>query len=233
MFERWARAVEDAARSQTPRLIIEMALLDLCFAEPHLPLGDLLDRLGKLESRLAGAGSTAGPSRSSDPRPRLAVVPPPPKPAPPAVAPPADSAAARPAAAAAPETDVASVWRRTCEAFGHRPSIAAALEHAEVASWEGGQISLVFDQKLALDQTARSRPEIERVVSQIVGSPTRIGLELRAADARAALLRSGVDREADAVAAEQRQRESEARQHPMIRKAQELFGVAPKEIKTQ
>jgi hypothetical protein len=140
---------------------------------------------------------------------------------------------ARPAETPPPETDVASVWRRTCEAFGHRPAIAAALEHAEVASWEGGQLNLVFAQKLALDQTARSRSEIERAVSQIVGSPTRIGLELRATDAGAALLRSGVDREADAVAAEQRQRESEARQHPMIRKAQELFGVAPKEIKTQ
>jgi len=128
---------------------------------------------------------------------------------------------------------VAAVWRRTCEAFGHRPAIAAALDHAEVTAWEGGQINLVFDQKLALDQTARARAEIERVLSQIAGSPTRIALALRAADPGAALLRSGVDREAEATASEQRQRESEARQHPMIRKAQELFGVAPKEIKTQ
>jgi DNA polymerase III subunit gamma/tau len=234
LFDRWARAVEDAARSQTPRLILEMALFDLCFAEPLLPLGDLLDRLGKLESRLAGA--TAGPSpgtvRPAEPRPRLAVVPAPPAPAAAPAAPPANDAG-RPAAAGGPETDVASVWRRTCESFGHRPAIAAALDHAEVASWEGGQINLVFDQKLALDQTARSKTEIERVVSQIVGSPTRLGLQVRAVEPGAALLRSSVDREAEATAVEQRQRENESRQHPMIRKAQELFGVAPKEIKTQ
>ncbi len=31
---------------------------------------------------------------------------------------------------------------------------------------------------------------------------------------------------------EQKKREAEARQHPMIKKAQELFGVSPREIKT-
>jgi hypothetical protein len=34
------------------------------------------------------------------------------------------------------------------------------------------------------------------------------------------------------VLADQRKREAEARQHPMIVKAQELFGVSPREIKT-
>jgi DNA polymerase-3 subunit gamma/tau len=236
LFDRWARAVEDAARSQTPRLIIEMAILDLCYAEPLLPLGDLLDRLGKLESRLAsGAPAPSGP-RGGDPRPRLAAVPAPPPMAPVTAATsaaPKPAPAAEPTAGLPPETDIASVWRRTCEAFGHRPAIAAALEHAEVSVWEGGQISLVFDQKLAMDQTVKCKSEIERVISQIVGSPTRIAAQVGTPGAGSALLRSGVNREAEATAAEQRQRESEARQHPMIRKAQELFGTAPKEIKTQ
>jgi hypothetical protein len=46
-------------------------------------------------------------------------------------------------------------------------------------------------------------------------------------------VRSEVGREAEAAKSEQHQRESEARQHPMIRKAQEIFGTAPKEVKTQ
>jgi DNA polymerase-3 subunit gamma/tau len=233
LFERWARAVEDAARSQTPRLIIEMALLDLCFAEPLLPLGDLLDRLGRLESRLAGSVSSAPATRPSEARQRLATVPPPPAHSPAAPTPTKPQAPAASGAPLSPESDVASVWRRTCEAFGHRPAIAAALDHAEVGSWEGGQITLVFDQRLALDQTAKSQPEIERVLSQITGSPTRITLKVGATETGNALLRSGVGREAEAARAEQHQRESEARQHPMIRKAQELFGTAPKEIKTQ
>ena len=234
LFERWARAVEEAARSQTPRLIVEMALLDLCYAEPLLPLGDLLDRLGKLEGRLGGAGSAAPPSRPGESRPRLAVVPtsPPFAPALPGVGAAKDLPAARPEAPQPPETDVAGVWRRACEAFGHRPAIAAALDHAEVTSWEGGLVTLLFDQKLALDQTAKSTSEIERVLSQLAGSPTRIVLKVGATETGTALLRSGVGREAEAALAEQRQRENESRQHPMVRKAQELFGTAPKEIKT-
>ncbi len=235
LFERWAKAVEDAARSQTPRLIIEMALVDLCFAEPLLPLGDLLERLSKLESRLA-AGAPPSPAPSSRPgeRPRLAVVP-----APAAVAL-ASSAVSSPSAPSStreptpgPESDIAGVWRRVCESFGHRPSIAAALDHAEVSSWEGGQVTLVFDQKFALDQTAKSKSEIERVLTHMCRSPTRIVLQVGVTGSAKSLVRSEVGREAEAAANQQRQRESEARQHPMVRKAQELFGTAPKEIKTQ
>ena len=239
LFERWARAVEDAARSQTPRLIIEMALIDLCFAEPLLPLGDLLDRLGKLETRLSGSVAAPPAPRGADPRPRLAIVPPPPSavPSPAAVRPASSSAdtsaAAKPSERSSPESDIAGVWRRVCESFGHRPSIAAALDHAEVGSWEGGLVTLLFDQKFALDQTAKSKVEIERMLSQITGSPTRISLEVGTAQAGKALVRSEVGREAEATQAEQHLRESEARQHPMVRKAQELFGTAPKEIKTQ
>ncbi len=74
LFDRWARAVEDAARSQTPRLLLEMALVDLCNAEPLLPLGDLLDRLEKLEGRLARAGRLPARPASSESRPRGAAA---------------------------------------------------------------------------------------------------------------------------------------------------------------
>jgi DNA polymerase-3 subunit gamma/tau len=245
LFERWARAVEDAARSQTPRLIIEMALIDLCFAEPLLPLGDLLERLGKLETRLAGTAATPAAPRGTETRPRLAVVPAPASPPPGSPAPPAPVvasvvpatspalAAPKPGERLAPESDIAGVWRRVCESFGHRPIIAAALDHAEVGSWEGGEVKLLFDQKFALDQATKSKVEIERVLSQITGSPTHISLEVGAAQAGKALLRSEVGREAEAAQSEKNLRENEARQHPMVRKTQELFGAAPKEIKTQ
>ncbi|HEV3031568.1 MAG TPA: DNA polymerase III subunit gamma/tau, partial [Polyangia bacterium] len=56
LFERWARLVDEASKSQTPRLLVEMAAVELCAAEPLLPIGDLLDRLDELEARLAGGG---------------------------------------------------------------------------------------------------------------------------------------------------------------------------------
>ena len=55
LFDRWARAVDEASRLPTPRLLYEMAAIDLCAAEPMVPLGDLLQRLDDLEGRLRGA----------------------------------------------------------------------------------------------------------------------------------------------------------------------------------
>ena len=54
LFDRWARAVDEASRLPTPRLLFEMAAIDLCAAEPLVPLGDLLQRLDELEGRLRG-----------------------------------------------------------------------------------------------------------------------------------------------------------------------------------
>jgi DNA polymerase III subunit gamma/tau len=235
LFDRWARAVEDAGRSQTPRLVLEMALVDLCQAEPLLPLGDLLDRLEKLEGRLAAAGAL--PSRTPAPVPVSAPAPAPRPRAPSrqsaeAPAPAPAPAPSSPVAPLSPDTDVAEVWRRVRESFGHRPAMAAALDHAEVSGWESGTVTLQFAQKFALDQTTKFKSEVERSLSQITGAPTRV--ELKAASGQVlALVRSEVGREAEAAQIDQHQRETEARQHPMIRKAQELFGVAPKEIKTR
>jgi DNA polymerase-3 subunit gamma/tau len=221
LFDRWARAVEEAARSQTPRLLLEMALVDLCNAEPLLPLGDLLDRLEKLEGRLGGAGALPARPAPPESRPRGAARESAPAPvAAPAAAPPLP-----------PDSDIAEVWRRVRESFGHRPAMAAALDHAEVGGWEGGAVTLQFSQKFALDQTLKFKPEVERVLTQITGTATRVELKMSTGKLLP-LLRSEVGREAEAAQLDQHQRETEAREHPMIRKAQELFGVAPKEIKT-
>ena len=224
LFDRWARAVEDAARSQTPRLLLEMALVDLCNAEPLLPLGDLRDRLEKREGRLATAGALPARSVAPESRPRGA---PPVRQSAPVSAAPAGAAAPSPP----PDSDIAEVWRRVRESFGHQPAMAAALDHAEVGGWEGGALTLQFAQKFALDQTGKFKSQVERVLTQITGTATRVELKMSTGKVLP-LVRSEVGREAEAAQLDQRQRETEAREHPMIRKAQELFGVAPKEIKT-
>jgi hypothetical protein len=45
-------------------------------------------------------------------------------------------------------------------------------------------------------------------------------------------MRSEVGKENDAAAADRKSREQEARQHPLIRSAQDVFGASLKEIKT-
>jgi DNA polymerase-3 subunit gamma/tau len=67
LFDRTARALEEAAKSNVPRLILEMALLDLVAVEPMLPLGDLIERLESMEGRVAGGEGSSVPRPSGGP----------------------------------------------------------------------------------------------------------------------------------------------------------------------
>jgi DNA polymerase-3 subunit gamma/tau len=55
-FDRFARVVDSLENSRVPRLVIEMGLLELCNAEPLMPLGDLVSRLDALASGSSGRG---------------------------------------------------------------------------------------------------------------------------------------------------------------------------------
>jgi DNA polymerase III subunit gamma/tau len=250
LFDRWARAVEEAGKSQTPRLILEMALVDLCFAEPLQPLPDLLKRLEELEGRLKDGAAAAAPAPRSAPArpaertamdrtaleptsqasPNPASPPSPTRPAPVAQVAAAPVPAPPPPAAASPATTVEDLWRRLRLRCEGRPALAAALDHGAVQSWAKGLLVLVFGDKLMLEQTEKQRRLLEEALVEIAGGPTGLRLELSASP-RPALLQAETTREAETVASDRRRREDEARQHPIIRKAQELFGVAPREIK--
>ncbi|MBK9035183.1 MAG: DNA polymerase III subunit gamma/tau [Myxococcales bacterium] len=71
MFERMLRACDDLGKTMQPRLVLDLALIDVATTEPLLPLGDLIDRLGDLERRLAsggGGGGGGGGGRVAAPR---------------------------------------------------------------------------------------------------------------------------------------------------------------------
>jgi DNA polymerase-3 subunit gamma/tau len=232
LFDRWARAVEEAAKSQTPRLILEMALVDLCFAEPLQPMGDLLKRLEEMETHLqdgAPATPVGSPPRSVAPPPTAPLRTqerPGPTPARPGAPPPAAAPAARPA------TSVDDLWRRLRTRFEDRPALAAALDHGAVEKWENGQLQLVFGgDRLMMERTEKHRKLIEEALLELAGAPTTLRCSLGAAAAGAPLVQAETTREAESAAQDRRRREEEARQHPIIRKAQEVFGVAPREIK--
>jgi hypothetical protein len=115
-----------------------------------------------------------------------------------------------------------------------RPSLAALLAHAEVVSLGGGELTLAFATQIEADRAEKARAEIEPVVTSALGQSTRAAFTVRAAGAPAGgtAVRSEVGAESDALAADRRTREAEARQHPMIRRAQDVFGTGLKEIKT-
>jgi DNA polymerase-3 subunit gamma/tau len=269
LFDRWARAVDEAGKSPTPRLLLEMALVDLCFAEPLVPLGDLLARLGDLEARLQGgappparppggrppgdpgARPAPAPSRSSGPdappafrEPAPRAVAPAPGPAetrPPASSPsspsspssaraPSPAPEAAPAPAAAPGTPE-DAWNLLRLRLQDRPPLAAALDHAAVASWDAGRVVLTVPGRLPLDRLEKDRAVLEAALREVTGAATALELRLGGAPGSSSALASEVAREADALEKDRARREQEARQHPMIRKAQELFGVSAREVK--
>ena len=75
-----------------------------------------------------------------------------------------------------------------------------------------------------------NRSEIEAAVSEALGRATRITFTVGSRGDAA--IRSQVGAETEAAVADRKTREQEARQHPVIRRAQDLFGAALKEIKT-
>jgi DNA polymerase-3 subunit gamma/tau len=267
LFDRWARAVDEASRMQTPRLLFEMAAVDLCAAEPMLPLGDLLQRLDELEARLRGggggrpAGETGGAKTPAGGKPAAGqswatppaaaparVTAPPPKPAaePPAkpVAKPVAEALAKPAAEPPAEASAKSVepakvpvasptelWGRVLSDYeAKRPLMGALLAHAQVVTLADGMMTLALPDKFSAEKADRHKAEIEAAVSEVAGGPTRLVFTVGARVDAA--VRSSVGAEAAASAADRKSRELEARQHPLIRSAQDVFGAALKEIKT-
>jgi DNA polymerase-3 subunit gamma/tau len=253
LFDRWARAVDEASHAFAPRLILEMAAVDLCQSEPLEPLGDLLERLEALEERLRPAGPTApvagakpgaltsGPPPASGAARRSAVeVPPIPGPAPAPVfsalsGPPANprSGSSPIAAPSSGSLSPMESWRRArSDLERRRPRIGALLANAHVLEIDEGQLVLGFADRADVDAAERVRADIEQALGAERGSSIRLVVKQDKDPQARAVIRANATEEADAVSADKWKREQEARAHPIIQKAQDLFGAAIREIKT-
>ena len=251
MFDRWARAVDEAGQSQSARLLLEMAAVDLCQAEPLEPLGDLLGRLEALEDRLRGAGpppvataprtaTRGGPAAS--PQGRVARLAPPPGPA--EVAPVVRALADLPGSPALAERPSAAgslvpaeAWRRARGVIEQRrPRIGALLANASVLELDDVKLVLGFANRADLEAAERARADVEQVLAAEIGASMRLFLKSDTGTGTVAgagpLIRAQASEEADLLAADKRKREQEARQHPIVQQAQDLFGAAIREIKT-
>ncbi|MDB4954224.1 MAG: polymerase subunit gamma and tau [Myxococcales bacterium] len=58
MFDRMLRCCDDLGKTLQPRLVLDCALIDVATVEPLVPLGDLIERLGDLEMRIARGGGS-------------------------------------------------------------------------------------------------------------------------------------------------------------------------------
>jgi hypothetical protein len=99
-----------------------------------------------------------------------------------------------------------------------------------VVSLSSNEVTLAFANKRDADLAEKARPDIEQGASATLGGTVKVTITVGAH--AAAVLRSEVGAETDAANADRQNREAEARQHPVIRRAQDVFGAALKEIKT-
>jgi len=128
-------------------------------------------------------------------------------------------------------TTVEEAWRRVTAAFEAKgPRLASLLAHAEVVALSSTEVTLAFENKRDADLAEKARPEIEQGASATLGRTLKVTITVSAASV--AVLRSEVGAETAAANADRQNREAEARQHPVIRRAQDVFGAALKEIKT-
>ncbi|HET6612983.1 MAG TPA: DNA polymerase III subunit gamma/tau [Kofleriaceae bacterium] len=76
MMMRMLRACDELARIDQPRMVLDLALIEVAATEPVLPLGDLVGRLAALERKLTGgagsSGQISGLGRSAQGSPRSA-----------------------------------------------------------------------------------------------------------------------------------------------------------------
>jgi DNA polymerase III subunit gamma/tau len=194
MLERMLKACDELGKTLQPRLALDFALIDVATLEPLVPLGDLIDRLGEIEARVASGGGGGGvrpaPQRTDPPRPAPQPVPPParapepPKPvkaeppAPPAQPQPAPAPAptpapAPPAAAPAlstPKTpaDMVVAWERLLTALQqqHKMSLFMLYEHARIMAWTADAIELAFGaEDHSLGEMAREKPKLDEMRS--------------------------------------------------------------------
>jgi recombination protein RecR len=230
LFDRWARAVDEASRLPTPRLLFEMAALDLCAASRWCRWAICCSGSTTWRRAARGAGArrpgAAAPPRGAAPVGRR---PPPRGQRSSGVAPPRRRAPRRAPAGPVRRRRPGARGGGACGGLrGEAARRWRAARAREVVSLTAGRLTLAFASKLTRTRRRRRADEIEQVRSATLGRPTKS----RSPSARrpaAAALRGRRETDAARRPQEPRGRGAAAPDHPS---APGLFGAPLKEIKT-
>jgi DNA polymerase-3 subunit gamma/tau len=214
LFERFAKACEELQKALAPRLLLEVALIDMASAEPLVPIADLVDRLDQMTK---GAPPRPAPRRAEPPAapPPRAVAPPPPAPAP---APP------RPRAVAAyrPPADTLVEWERLVGTL--TPGLQARCLQAKLLGWSERAVELGFPPRsLGLDPE-----DVGSLRKALAAAGHPVEVKIQTVEAATPSL---VDVEAERQRQSRQTREDEARKHPITEAVIQTFGASIKEIK--
>jgi DNA polymerase-3 subunit gamma/tau len=235
VFSALAQRVEAMARWADPLLAMEMAVMALCLSPPAKSLQDVSDLVARLSLAASGtpaappaAKGTTGPFERGAPGasgPPAPVSPPPSRaPAPPAPAPP-------PGPDNPPGPGPHPAFLRVMETLrdGH-PALVSFLDQAR-ARVEGTRLVLRLPQTFYVDvvQQAGHRSALQEATRQVLGPQATVEvLGPSAPDGGGESLAEARDRE---NAATKDRREREAREHPDVKLALEVFGGRIREVR--
>jgi DNA polymerase-3 subunit gamma/tau len=241
-FDVMVLAVEQTARSQYPRIVLEMALMKLMVLEPLRPLDELLTKVAELESRLSGGGrplhAAPAPIPVSNSQPSA------PRPPSPAQVPQAQAQAPAPrpaqaAPASAPSTQAESAVHAKKEELNQAPEwlevmlavkkafppMAARIEHGRFISLEAGRLEVAFDigsSHLEYIREAGNKKRFEQILTKHFGRPVSVGIEEAAPGGR--LTRSAAEERSRKESENIQRAKDEAIAHPVIQEAMKTFG---------
>ncbi|MSP61497.1 MAG: DNA polymerase III subunit gamma/tau [Myxococcales bacterium] len=168
LFDRFARVTEEVARSPLPRFVFEVGLIELTYVEPLEPVGELVDRLEQLESRLAtptGAGAAA-PAR---PGPLPVPAPRPVAPRGPLARPPTLSGSAPPPP---PPTQRPTSWQTLAEQLFARSHRFAVLLHGKEVSFAPPKLVVAFKNGFEATQAREKLPDALPLIQELLGVAT-------------------------------------------------------------
>jgi len=240
MCDRMLRACIDLAESPEPRIVLDLALIDLAATEPLPPISRLLDRLADLERRLGSgaAAPPAPPARSPTPRPRG------PEPAPRASAAPAPAAAPAAPPAAVPVLpttsalggDPLAMWEGVIAGLeeARELSLVSIYQHARILGWTDAAIEVGFAPGMSgemasePDKVAAMRVFLGQKLGRQVGFSVKIIDQPGDAPSARSIIEAADDRRRE----EATRRQDEAREHPLTKVVLDTFGASIKEIKT-
>ena len=202
---------EELAHSSVPRMVLEMTMVRLATADPVLPVDEVLARLDEIERGL-------GRAAPASPRPTASSLAPP--------SPPRGNGEPLVGAAQAPPPQpslqpAGARWDELLE-FVQRKKLGLylSLSHARFLSSGPGSLLLgVAKEKFRNELASKATlSQLEDLVSEFYGAPTRIRVE------------SVSD---DAVAAAEPASASEMSEHPTVKAAVEILGGAVREVRSR
>ena len=236
MFHRMMRACDDLGQTQNPRLVFDLALIEVATSEPLVPIGELLGRLQKLERQLrlgtpAGGGSpNSGPTRSpeqasmirGDGSSRSGL----------------SKAVSRGSSGKEPSSPLTR-WEFILTELGKNPSRLPFVRIYESAkllalseeSIEVGYGSDLLDAEIAVapDRVEKMKEFLEEHFGRPIGFSVRL---LSSSELSPGKVMSALEAAQKRDVADRTAREAEARTHPLTQKVLEMFQVEIQEINT-